>query len=175
MALSPRRDVSCHSSRQRSITTRRRVDEHGVQPVLPEALPARERWLTRQEAARRSGRLACPTKNRGGEGGRYVGKHVARFILIGLYTGTRAGAICAALTPAIGRGHVDLDGGKFYRKALVPRHEQAPADCRYSALLAGAYALLKRSASRTTRSSNGAESRCRTSGGLCRRTRCRLS
>jgi integrase len=89
-------------------------------PVLPEALPARERWLTRQEAARLL-RTAwrARQKNRGGEGGRYVGKHVARFILIGLYTGTRAGAICgAALTPAIGRGHVDLDGGKFYRKAL---------------------------------------------------------
>jgi hypothetical protein len=36
-------------------------------------------------------------------------QHVARFILVGLYTGTRSGAICgAALSPAIGRGCVDL-------------------------------------------------------------------
>ena len=33
---------------------------------------------------------------------REVGKHIARFILIGLYTGTRHAAICAAATmPAI--------------------------------------------------------------------------
>ena len=36
-------------------------------------------------------------------------KHLARFILVGLYTGTRAGAICgAALIPTIGRGYVNL-------------------------------------------------------------------
>jgi hypothetical protein len=87
-------------------------------PVLPEASPARERWLTRQEAARLL-RAAwhARQKNRGGEDGRHVGKHIARFILVGLYTATRAGAICgAALTPAIGRGHVDLASGRFHRK-----------------------------------------------------------
>ena len=47
---------------------------------------------------------------------------MARFILVGLYTGTRSGAICgAALTLAIGRGWVDLDAGLFYRKALGDR------------------------------------------------------
>ena len=92
-------------------------------PVLPEASPARERWLTRQEAARLlRAAWRARQKNRGGEDGRHVGKHIARFILIGLYTGTRAGAICgAALTPAIGRGHVDLDSGRFHRKALGAR------------------------------------------------------
>jgi integrase len=49
---------------------------------------------------------------------REVGKHIARFILIGLCTGTRHAAICAAATvPAIGRSHVDLENGIFYRLA----------------------------------------------------------
>jgi len=50
---------------------------------------------------------------------RTVGRHVARFILIGLYTGTRSSAICrAALVPTIGHGHVDLEQGVFYRRAI---------------------------------------------------------
>ncbi|HEX7790246.1 MAG TPA: tyrosine-type recombinase/integrase [Afipia sp.] len=45
-------------------------------------------------------------------------RHLARFILIGLYTGTRAGAIASASpVPAIGRSYVDLDRGIFYRLA----------------------------------------------------------
>src|SRR5215467_14919664 len=53
---------------------------------------------------------------------RAVGRHVARFILLGLYTGTRAGAICsAALMPTIGRGYVDLNAGVFYRRAAGAR------------------------------------------------------
>jgi integrase len=92
-------------------------------PVLPEAAPARERWLTRQEAARLlKAAWRARQKNRGGGDGRYVGRHVARFILVALYTGSRAGAVCgAALTPAIGRGYVDLDDGKFYRKPKEAR------------------------------------------------------
>jgi integrase len=43
-------------------------------------------------------------------------RHLARFILIGLYTGTRAGAIAAASPHREeGRSYVDLDGGIFYR------------------------------------------------------------
>jgi integrase len=53
---------------------------------------------------------------------RAVGKHLARFILIGLYTGTRSQAICgAALMPAVGRGHVDLDAGVFHRLPIGRR------------------------------------------------------
>ena len=53
---------------------------------------------------------------------RATAQHVARFILLGLYTGTRAGAICsAALMPTIGRGYVDLDAGVFYRRAAGTR------------------------------------------------------
>ncbi|MFC4922431.1 MULTISPECIES: tyrosine-type recombinase/integrase [Bradyrhizobium] len=49
-------------------------------------------------------------------------RHVARFILIGLYTGTRAGAIASA-SPfrAPGKSFVDLDSGIFYRLAIGKR------------------------------------------------------
>jgi integrase len=45
-------------------------------------------------------------------------RHLARFILIGLYTGTRAAAIASASPVAqAGRSFVDLDGGIYYRLA----------------------------------------------------------
>jgi len=91
-----------------------------VSVVLPSRSPARERWLTRSEAARllwaawRAKQVMRDKDTR-----RAVGRHVARFILVGLYTGTRSSAICgAALGPTIGRGHVDLDQGVFYRRAI---------------------------------------------------------
>jgi len=44
-------------------------------------------------------------------------RHLARFILIGIYSGSRAGAIAAASPiPAIGRAFVDLDRGRYYRR-----------------------------------------------------------
>jgi integrase len=52
-----------------------------------------------------------------GKFGRLTGRHVARYILVGVYTGSRNGDICnAALMPTIGRGYVDLDTGIFKRK-----------------------------------------------------------
>ncbi|WP_176721968.1 tyrosine-type recombinase/integrase [Bradyrhizobium sp. LMTR 3] len=88
-------------------------------PVLPEAVPARERWLTRSEAASlilAAWRKRCD--HDGVEKGRHTSRHIARFILVGLYTGTRAGAICgAALIATIGRGHVNLETGQFRRLA----------------------------------------------------------
>src|SRR5262249_21063336 len=89
-----------------------------VEVVLPEASPARERWLTREEAARllwaawhyREVQKGKPT-------GRRSRQHIARFILLALYTGTRAGAICgAALQPTVGRGWIDVARGVFYRR-----------------------------------------------------------
>lgn len=89
-----------------------------VSIVLPPAGPGRDRWLTRAEAARmiraawryRERQLGKPT-------GRASRKHVARFILVALYTGSRAGAVCgAALQPTEGRGWIDLDRGVFYRR-----------------------------------------------------------
>ncbi len=88
--------------------------------VLPPRPPARQRWLTRSEAARLSW-AAWRAKQvmRDKDTRRAVGRHVARFILVGLYTGTRSSAICrAALVPTIGRGHVDLEQGVFYRRAI---------------------------------------------------------
>jgi integrase len=85
-----------------------------IEVVLPDKGPPRERWLTRSEAARLL--WACW---RGGQGRR---KHVARFILVALATGTRAGAICgASFTQTPGRGYVDLEHGTFYRKAMGAR------------------------------------------------------
>jgi integrase len=94
-----------------------------VSVVLPPRADARERWLTRSEAARllwTAWRAKQIMRDKGTR--RAVGRHVARFILVGLYTGTRSSAICgAALMPTAGRGHVDLDQGVFYRRAIGRR------------------------------------------------------
>ncbi len=86
--------------------------------ALPDKSDPREDWLTRSEAARLIW-AAWRARQKMGEGitDRDVGRHLARFILVGVYTGTRHGAICsAALTPAVGRGYVDTDNGVFYRR-----------------------------------------------------------
>jgi integrase len=97
-----------------------------VRVALPERGPARDRWLTRGEAAKllwtcwryREAQL----RHRGPDKGqrlsttRYPLRHLARFILIALYTGTRAGAIAkASPNKGDGRSFVDLDRGVFYR------------------------------------------------------------
>jgi integrase len=88
----------------------------------------RDRWLTRSEAARliwtcwRAREMQ--KRHRGAEKGKTLPtdkrplRHLVRFILIGLYTGTRAGAIASASPiAAVGRSFVDLDRGIFYRLA----------------------------------------------------------
>jgi integrase len=86
---------------------------------LPDQSDPRERWLTRTEAARLIRAAWRLREERGNSQGRFTSRHIARFILVGLYTGTRASAVCgAALTQAIGRGHVDLKHGIFHRKAM---------------------------------------------------------
>ncbi|WP_224566105.1 tyrosine-type recombinase/integrase [Mesorhizobium sp. ES1-4] len=87
--------------------------------VLPEKPVGRQRWLTRAEAARLI-RAAWRMRQtwKGVASDRYTGRHVARFILTALYTGTRSGAICdAAIRPTKGRAYVDLDRGVFFRRA----------------------------------------------------------
>ena len=89
-----------------------------VSVVLPKRPPGRERWLTRSEAARL---LLAAWRFRENQKGkatdRRTRRHVARFILVALYTGTRAGAVCAAaLEPTEGRGWIDLERGIFYRQ-----------------------------------------------------------
>jgi integrase len=94
-----------------------------VSVALPPRTDARERWLTRSEAACllwAAWRARQIMRDK--DTMRAVGRHVARFILVGLYTGTRLSAICgAALMPTVGRGHVDLDQGVFYRRAIGRR------------------------------------------------------
>jgi integrase len=86
--------------------------------ILPAKGEARERWLTRSEAASllwAAWRLR--EKQKGKPTDRRTAQHVARFILAGLYTGTRSGAICgAALKPTVGHGWIDAEHGVFYRR-----------------------------------------------------------
>jgi integrase len=94
-----------------------------VEVVIPQAAPARDRWLTREEAARLL-RAAWRYREvqKGRETDRRSRQHVAKFILVALYTGTRASAVCGAgLGPTIGRGWIDLDRGVFYRRPAGKR------------------------------------------------------
>lgn len=91
-----------------------------VKVTLPPKSQPRQRFLTRQEAA---GLIRAAWRYReiqkGKETDRRTRRHVARFVLVGLYTGSRSGAICgAALSPAVGRGYVDLEKGLFHRRKL---------------------------------------------------------
>ncbi|MER9729825.1 site-specific integrase [Mesorhizobium sp. M0217] len=99
--------------------------------VLPAKSAPRDRWLTRDEAAalvRSAWRMRQSWK--GEPSDRRTGRHVARFILVALYTGTRSAAICgAAVRPTEGAGHVDLERGVFYRRAagrLETKKRQPP-------------------------------------------------
>jgi integrase len=98
-----------------------------VKITLPAKGEPRDRWLTRSEAAKLI--WTCwryremQSMSRGSLKGHKVptGKrplrHLARFILIGIYTGSRAGAIAAASPlSAIGTAFVDLDRGRYYRR-----------------------------------------------------------
>src|SRR5262249_7076578 len=83
----------------------------------------RERWCTRSEVAKllwaawrfREMQKGQPTDRRSR-------RHVAHFVLVAFYTGTRAGSVCAAaLEPTEGRGWIDLDKGIFYRRPAGAR------------------------------------------------------
>lgn len=79
--------------------------------LAPKSLP-RDRWLTRSEAAallRAARRL------------RVDGRHLARFILVGLYTGTRKSAILNLRldVPHTSGGWVDLERGVMHRRSGV--------------------------------------------------------
>lgn len=84
--------------------------EHGLDVVpeftMPEKSGARTRWLTRSEAAR----LLWAAYRAGNN-------HVVRFILIGIYTGTRSGGILSLQWhPNTVGGWVDLEAGLIYRE-----------------------------------------------------------
>lgn len=74
--------------------------------TLPDAPRGRERWLTRAEAAQ-----LVRSAYRG-----HRTKHLARFILIGLYTGTRKDAILRmGFEPSTVGGWFDLERGIMFR------------------------------------------------------------
>lgn len=93
---------------------------------MPEAGVSRERWCTRDEIARliwAAWRYREVQKGKATQ--RHSRRHVARFILTALYTGTRAGAVCAAsLGPTDGRGWIDLERGIFYRRPAGARESK---------------------------------------------------
>ncbi|MCP1540361.1 site-specific integrase [Methylorubrum extorquens] len=97
-------------------------------PLPPKSLP-KERYLERAEAARLlRTMLHMPerqTVHRGPRKGQVIetakrpARHLARFLLVGIYTGTRAAAICSAgFAPAEGRGWIDLKRGVFHRRKV---------------------------------------------------------
>ena len=67
-----------------------------IRVTRPKRSEPRLRWLTRDEAARlirAAWRYKQPQPQNGAFEPRAMRKHLARFILVGLYTGTRSGAI----------------------------------------------------------------------------------
>jgi hypothetical protein len=86
-----------------------------VELVLPPKGEARDRWLTRAEAARL---IRCAWRFREVQKGQPTGRrsrqHIARFLITAFYTTRRKGAILtASLCPAAGRPWVDLERGIF--------------------------------------------------------------
>jgi integrase len=72
--------------------------------TLPKKSPPRERWLTRSEAAR----LLWAARRQ---------EHLKRFILIGLYSGTRSEAIRSLRwLPSLDAGYFDLDRTVLHRR-----------------------------------------------------------
>ncbi|TBW33588.1 site-specific integrase [Siculibacillus lacustris] len=89
-----------------------------VEVVLPDKGEPRTRWLTNREVAKliwtawhyREMQDGRPTKRR-------PWRHVARFILLAVYTGTRAGTVCASsFAQEEGFGWIDLERGVWYRR-----------------------------------------------------------
>lgn len=88
------------------------VRNRDLKYIVPVEMPPqgepRDRWLTRSEVAR----LLWATRVKRG-----MGRHIARFILVGLYTGTRHEAILKLRwAPSTMTGWVDLERGIIYRK-----------------------------------------------------------
>jgi integrase len=90
-----------------------------VRVPLPPRGKARQRWLTRSEAARllwacwtaREHQKGIPTDKR-------PLHHLCRALLLGIYTGSRPGAcLTASWERGEGRSWIDLDGARFHRLA----------------------------------------------------------
>ena len=91
-----------------------------VRIVLPPRGEARQRWLTRDEAARLlwvCWRTRPDRDDVRAQKHYFPLRHLCRFLLFGLYTGSRPGAILrAAWLPGPTLSHIDLDNGVFHRR-----------------------------------------------------------
>lgn len=85
---------------------------HPAKVTLPEAPPPKDRWLSRAEAA---GLIRAARKLQ-------RGSHVAWFILLALYTGTRKDAILRlGFMPNTTGGWIDVDQGVLHRRGAEER------------------------------------------------------
>jgi integrase len=85
---------------------------HPAAVTLPNPPPAKDRWLTRDEAAKLIWTAYRSAK----------GKHLARFILIALYTGTRKEAILRlGFMRNTAGGWIDTTQGVIYRRGTEER------------------------------------------------------
>lgn len=114
MDLSMLRAAMHHAVEQTKLTRVMKV-------TLPEQAAPRDRWLTRDEAAAllwAAWRHRRKANGRSGEADNWATrKHIARFILASLYTGTRKTAtLLAAFERKPGFGYIDLDQGVWHRK-----------------------------------------------------------
>ena len=93
--------------------------KEALRVVLPKAGEPRTRWLSRSEVARMLWVCLTTKEIQGNKQTiRKPLRHLARYILIGVYTGSRPGAILGlSWHQEIGRGYADLDRRLIYRKA----------------------------------------------------------
>lgn len=97
--------------------------DHAPHVTLPPKSLPRERWLTRSEVARMVWAAWRHRRTQDGEPDEWGSRqHLARWMLIAHYTGTRKTAILnAAFRQQVGRGFVDLEKGLWYRRGAGVR------------------------------------------------------
>lgn len=112
-----------------AINYHRREGYHREEVIvtLPKRGPSRHRYLRRSELAKmlwiawrlREAAVVVrgPRKGQPVHTPKRPARHIARFMLVGAYTGTRASAIAgAAFEPTAGHGWIDLKTGLYYRR-----------------------------------------------------------
>ena len=97
---------------------REQVLDRAVPVTLPEKSMPRERWLTRGEVAKLIWIAWRKRRSQDGKDDDWgVWKHLAKWMIIAHYTGTRKAAILnASFLREIGRGFIDIDAGLWYRR-----------------------------------------------------------
>lgn len=116
-ASSVRRDLE-HLSAALGFAVKEGILAYAPKISYPKAPKPRERFLTRSEAARLL--WTCWRYKQQGPKNQvlYPLRHLCRFILMGIYTGTRSSAILSAsFVAASDRSFIDLHPGVFYRLA----------------------------------------------------------